>query len=65
MPQPNQQPHDDAANYLDAPIHRPASPFASVSSAKRLPPHLALLDLIQILRWFFHRILVILLMLNY
>jgi len=29
--------HDDAADYLDAPIPRPASPFASVSSTNRLP----------------------------
>jgi hypothetical protein len=39
--QPNQpdgrKPHDDAADYLDAPIPRPASPFASVSSTNRLP----------------------------
>jgi hypothetical protein len=39
--QPNQpderKPHDDAADYLDAPIPRPASPFASVSSTTRLP----------------------------
>ena len=38
---PNQpdgpKPHDDAADYLDAPVPRPASPFASVSSANRLP----------------------------
>jgi hypothetical protein len=32
------KPHDDAADYLDAPIVRPASPFASVSSTKGLPP---------------------------
>lgn len=39
--QPNQpdarKPHDDADDYLDAPIPRPASPFASVSSSNRLP----------------------------
>jgi hypothetical protein len=41
-PQPNQldgrKPHDDAADYLDAPIARPASPFASVSSTNGLLP---------------------------
>lgn len=31
-------PHDDAADYLDAPIPRPASPFASVSSTNRMSP---------------------------
>ena len=40
--QPNQpdgcKPHDDAADYLDAPIARPTSPFASVSSTNGLPP---------------------------
>ena len=30
-------PFDDSADYLDAPIPRPASPFASVSSTNRLP----------------------------
>jgi len=44
--QPNQPggrtSHDDAADYLDAPIPRPASPFTSVSSANRLPPLLGL-----------------------
>ena len=39
---PNQpggrKPHGDVADYLDAPIPRPASPFASVSSTNRLPP---------------------------
>jgi hypothetical protein len=29
--------HDEVADYLDAPIPRPASPFASVSSTNRLP----------------------------
>ncbi|KAI0261704.1 hypothetical protein BGY98DRAFT_1052744 [Russula aff. rugulosa BPL654] len=52
------QAHDDAADYLDAPIARPASPFASVSSTNGLPPRLALVDPIQILRRFPHRILV-------
>jgi hypothetical protein len=32
------KPHDDTADYLDAPIPRPASPHASVSSSNRLPP---------------------------
>ena len=40
--QPNQpdsrRSGDDAVDYLDAPIPRPASPFASVSTTKRLPP---------------------------
>jgi hypothetical protein len=31
------KPHDGAADSLDAPIPRPASPFASVSSTNRLP----------------------------
>jgi hypothetical protein len=42
MHQPNQpdgpKAHDDVADYLDAPIPRPASPFASVSSTNRMPP---------------------------
>jgi hypothetical protein len=45
-PQPNQldgrKLHDDAADYLDAPIARPASAFASVSSTNGLPPPLGL-----------------------
>ena len=36
--QPDERWPDDTADYLDAPIPRPASPFASVSSADRLPP---------------------------
>jgi hypothetical protein len=46
--QPDERnPHDDVADYLDAPIPRPASPFSSVSSVKRLPspPGLARPDL--------------------
>jgi hypothetical protein len=47
-----------------ASIPRPASPFASVPRLTDCPPHLALVDLIQILQWFPHRTLVMLLMLN-
>jgi hypothetical protein len=63
--QPNQpdecKPCDDAADYLDAPIPRPASPFSSVSSTNRLP---LLMNLILILRRFPHRILAMLSMLD-
>ena len=33
-----QKPQDNAADCLDAPITRPASPFASISLTDRLPP---------------------------
>ncbi len=62
--QPNQTSQMHATDYLGAPIPRPASPFASVPRLTNCHPHLALLDLIQILQWFPHRTLVILLMLN-